>query len=146
MKQKFGSGVIVFHRDEDNHIQFLLVQGYGNYWGFPKGHAESNETHLQTALRELQEETQITEVHIIPELKYREAYVIKRRGGLSIYKKITYFVGEVTEKKAERLRSEIKQLAWFDLEYAKQLVVPDKKVILDKVYEYVTQQQHHEEG
>lgn len=138
MRQKFGSGVIVFHRGENNHIQFLLVQGYGNFWGFPKGHAESNETHIQTALRELQEETRIIDVNIVPDLTFKESYVIKRKRGPNIYKKITYFVGEVAEKKAQRLRSEIKQLAWFDLEYAKQLVVPDKKVILDKVYAYIT--------
>lgn len=140
MKQKFGSGVIIFHRNEHNHIQFLLVQGYGNFWGFPKGHPEPNETHLDTALRELKEETQIVEVTIIPELKYRESYVIKRKKGSSIHRKITYFVGEVTEKKAQRLRSEIKQLAWFDLEYAKQLVVPDKKAILDRVHLHITEQ------
>jgi 8-oxo-dGTP pyrophosphatase MutT (NUDIX family) len=137
MRQKFGSGVIIFHRNEHNHIQFLLVQGYGNYWGFPKGHAEHNETHIQTALRELKEETQITNVAIVPDLKFREEYVIERKRGPSIFKKITYFVGEVKKKKAQRLRSEIKQLAWFDIEFAKQLVVPEKKVILDKVYSQI---------
>ena len=145
MRQKFGSGVIVFHRDENNNIQFLLVQGYGNFWGFPKGHAENNETHIETALRELKEETQIIEIDILSDVKYRESYLIKRKRGPSIYKKITYFVGEVKEKRAQRLRSEIKQLAWFDLEYAKQLVVPDKKIILDKVYMSINDSLRHEE-
>ena len=138
MRNKSGSGVIVFHRDEKNHIQFLLVQGYGNYWGFPKGHVEANEKHIDTALRELREETQIVDIELIHGLKYKESYVIERKRGPNIYKKITYFVGEVSQKKAQRLRSEIKQLGWFDLEYAKQLVVPDKKEILEKVYAQIS--------
>ena len=32
---------------------FMLQHRYGNHWGFPKGHAETGETDLQAARREL---------------------------------------------------------------------------------------------
>lgn len=135
MKREHASGVVVFYRDETGEIQFLMVQGYGNYWGFPKGHLEHNETHIETALRELQEETGITEIDIIPDLKFHETYIIRKKIKTSIEKFNTYFVGEVKVKKADRQKSEIKQLGWFSLEFAKNLVVPDKKNILDQVHQ-----------
>ena len=134
MKRERSCGVIVFHQDTDGAIQFLLVQGYGNYWGFPKGRSESNETSLQTALRELQEETGIEDITMIDGVSFTEAYVIKKKRRPNISKSIVYFVAQVASKKTVRQRSEIKQLGWFGIEYAKQLVVPDKKEILDRVY------------
>jgi bis(5'-nucleosidyl)-tetraphosphatase len=139
MKREHASGVVVFYRDETGDIQFLIVQGYGNYWGFPKGHLEYNETHIETALRELQEETGITDIDIIPNLKFHETYIIRRKTKASIEKINTYFVGEVTVKKADRQKSEIKQLGWFSLEFAKSLVVPDKKDILEQVYKALSE-------
>ena len=65
MKREYASGVIVFHREKNGEIQFLMIQSYGNYWGFPKGRLELNETYYQTRVRELQEEQGITKVHII---------------------------------------------------------------------------------
>jgi bis(5'-nucleosidyl)-tetraphosphatase len=134
MKRERSYGVIVVHIDEAHHVQFLLVQGYGNYWGFPKGHTEPNETALETALRELQEETGITDIDILEGQYFDESYVIEKKKGSDIDKSVRYFVGKVSQKKARRQRSEIKQLGWFSLEHAKQLVVPDKKEILDRVY------------
>lgn len=133
MRKERSCGVIVFHRDHEGNVQFLLVQGYGNYWGFPKGRAEGNETSRDTALRELKEETGITSVHLLPHTRFKESYIIHKKRKTNVSKTITYFVGEVFSKDAKRQRSEIKQLAWFDLEHAKQRVVPDKKEILDKV-------------
>ncbi len=56
--------VIVFRKEED--FRFLLLwkkesEHYREVWEFPKGNAEKNETEKQTALRELQEETGLTE-------------------------------------------------------------------------------------
>ena len=37
----------------------LLVQQHQGFWGFPKGHVENGETEIQTAIREVKEETNI---------------------------------------------------------------------------------------
>ncbi len=137
MKREYSSGFVVFHREIDDHIKFLMVQGYANYWGFPKGHLETNETRLDTARRELQEETGIVEISIIDNVTFHEQYIIRRKQRPSIEKHVTYFIGEVATTFAERQKSEIKQLGWFDLDFAKSLVVPDRKIILDQAFSLV---------
>lgn len=56
---EISAGVIV---REDNGVEeptYLCVRAYSN-WDFPKGHVEGQETLLQAALRELEEETILT--------------------------------------------------------------------------------------
>lgn len=55
-------GVILVHKVKDKEPLFLLIKQIGNYWSFPKGHKEGKETSLETAKRELLEETGITQV------------------------------------------------------------------------------------
>ena len=51
-------GIVLFHSDD-----FLVIQHstesneVEGHWDFPKGHIENNETELETATRELHEET-----------------------------------------------------------------------------------------
>ena len=58
-------GVVLFNSD-----RFLLLQhnnevsGADGHWDFPKGHVESGEEEIDTALRELKEETNIEDVNI----------------------------------------------------------------------------------
>ena len=58
--QSFGA--VVVHRILSEEPLFLLVKQTGGYWSFPKGHRENNETAMETAKRELAEETGVTEV------------------------------------------------------------------------------------
>lgn len=68
-------GVIVF-RKQDN--KFLIVKNRtSQFWGFPKGHQEPNETTVETAIRELHEEAgiKIGEKDIIYHIKKRSWYL-----------------------------------------------------------------------
>lgn len=60
MKIEVTSGAVVY-RIVDQKIEYLLLQSMneGNFWGFPKGHVEAGEDLLQTAHREIREETQL---------------------------------------------------------------------------------------
>jgi 8-oxo-dGTP pyrophosphatase MutT (NUDIX family) len=53
-KFKKKAGGILKHKN-----RLLLVQSRGNKWGFPKGSLELNESVLDCALREVQEETSL---------------------------------------------------------------------------------------
>ena len=57
MKYEKSCGAIVYRKSRDR-IELLLIQNrYGGDWSFPKGHVEGEETEVQTALREVKEET-----------------------------------------------------------------------------------------
>jgi 8-oxo-dGTP pyrophosphatase MutT (NUDIX family) len=137
MRHEQSCGVIVVHSSENN-IRYLLIQGYGGYWGFPKGKQEPGETVKETALRELYEEVGISDIQLRLDLRFFESYVINRKRGPNIKKKIKYFVGMTHSMETTRQRSEVKQLGWFKLEDAKHLVVPKKRDFLDKVHHCLT--------
>ena len=67
-----SAGVVVLRWDR-NHYRYLLLRAY-NYWDFPKGVVEADETSLQGAIREVEEETSITELSFRWGHVYRETY------------------------------------------------------------------------
>ena len=68
MKEKSCGCIII-----DNN-KVLLVQQNQEFWGFPKGHVEGDETEEETALREVKEETNL-DVKILGNKKYKIEYV-----------------------------------------------------------------------
>lgn len=55
VKQCMRAGFVII--DKFNRI--LITQSYNNFWGFPKGTVEQNESLLETSIRETYEETGI---------------------------------------------------------------------------------------
>ena len=64
----------------NNHYQFLLIQHQGGHWGFPKGHAEAGESPVQSACREFEEETGITQYEVNEGVSLIEQYQFEVRG------------------------------------------------------------------
>ncbi|MDA1120666.1 MAG: NUDIX domain-containing protein [Bacteroidetes bacterium] len=56
--------------------QVVVVNQNGTSWSLPKGHLEANETPLQAAIREIEEECGITELQLIRELGMYQRYRI----------------------------------------------------------------------
>jgi ADP-ribose pyrophosphatase YjhB (NUDIX family) len=48
--------------------QVLVVNQYGSSWSFPRGHIEEGESALETALREIGEESGVTDLELVREL------------------------------------------------------------------------------
>lgn len=73
---------------------FLIQHNRSGYWGFPKGHAESNETPQEAAFRELKEETNLDLVHLLEKEPLMESYtfMLERR---RVFKQVYYFIAEV---------------------------------------------------
>ncbi len=60
--RKLSSGVVVVRRDvSTQQLLFLLLRAY-QYWDFPKGMQEPDETEFEAALREVKEETTIIDL------------------------------------------------------------------------------------
>lgn len=82
MKQK-ACGAVVFNKDK-----VLLVQRTEGFYEFPKGHVEKGETELQTAKREVKEETNI-KFKKINGFKHKIYY----KPIPTVHKEVVYFLG-----------------------------------------------------
>lgn len=75
----------------DQQWMVLLIKHKGSgHWGFPKGKAEPNESSLETARRELFEETGLEVDQILKDEPYLEHYSFNRQG-VTINKKVAYY-------------------------------------------------------
>lgn len=66
-KKENSAGGIVFFK-EDNNVKYLLELNKYGFWAFPKGHVEKGEKLLETATREIYEETGVAEIRPITKL------------------------------------------------------------------------------
>lgn len=83
-----AGGVVV--RDIEGVPHVLVIRDPYKKWGLPKGHTEEGETLQQTAVREVAEETGLTEVELGPELITIDW--IFRSNGERIHKFATFFL------------------------------------------------------
>jgi len=59
MMHEKSCGAIVYRKSHGN-IEILLIKHVNSgHWSFPKGHVEGSETEIETAKREIKEETAI---------------------------------------------------------------------------------------
>lgn len=88
-------GIIPIRRNNAGIWEVLIIQHrHSLHWSFPKGHAEENEDPLQTACRELSEETGLTFVRLLTPAPLIEHYHFVFRGSL-IFKTVSYFLALV---------------------------------------------------
>lgn len=97
MKQRTNpvraAGVLVLTRAEP--MRFLLMR-HSDRWDLPKGHCDGDETYMEAAIREMQEETGIAagqcefDPNFIFDLQYEVTY--RKTPGKIFQKKIRYFL------------------------------------------------------
>ncbi len=116
MLDEISAGILVF-RDESSR-KYLLLHYPAGHWDFPKGHIEEGETELETALRELEEETGIRESELELKEDFREEieYFYKKRSELA-HKKVIFLLGE-TKKEEIEISFEHQGFSWLPFEEA----------------------------
>lgn len=138
MKNDFSCGVIPY-RVINGQRQFLLIQHKAGHWAFPKGHPEKGETDLETARRELAEETGISDVEIDREHPFKEHYTFTKRDGTQVSKRVVYFLGQVAANQAIVLqKTEVSDHAWgSSSQTLKRMSFDEGRALLDEVLAYL---------
>ena len=124
MKKDKSCGCIVF-----NNGKILLVKHKKGHIGFPKGHPEENETEMETAIREVKEETNI-DVEIISNKGYKETYCPEE----GVIKDGIYFLARKVSGNDKPQEEEVAQIMWVDVEKAiDEITFEESKQILRDV-------------
>jgi 8-oxo-dGTP pyrophosphatase MutT (NUDIX family) len=123
-----SAGVVVV-RGEEAQRRYLLLRAYRN-WDFPKGMVEAGEDPLQAAIREVEEETSITD------LKFHWGYDYRETPPYARGKVARYYVAETMRSEIhlpvnpELGRPEHDEYLWVDQVVAQRLLVPRLQSIL----------------
>ena len=89
-------GIIPIFKDGTKYNILIVQNSKGGHWGLPKGTPENSELPMQTATRELQEETGIKEkdIQVQENPVFLERYSFEQNG--VVYDKTnTYYIGFV---------------------------------------------------
>jgi len=103
-------GVLPFRTVNEKREFLLVFESFSKCWSLPKGHMEAGETEVQTALRELFEETGLT-----AELDTSNSASIEYPIYDTARKQVVFFLGEVTGEPKVR-EGEIDRYKWVTAE------------------------------
>ena len=140
-KKDFSYGVIVFYKKSEQ-IEYLILKHKQGHWTFSKGHAEAGEKKSDTALRELCEETGITDIEFLrDESLLKEKYEYKNKKEQLVFKSVDYFIAEAKDKNVRIDGTEILDYKWCSFQFAlntitftesKNLLRKANKIVLNK--------------
>lgn len=127
-------GFVAF-RQVDGVNYYLIIKSLNGDVGFPKGHMEGSESEIQTAIRELKEETGQT-VEIIPDFRRQIEYPLPRVA--DTVKQTVYFLGRCLSDELYPQASEVKDARFLSYEEAMlALTFEDTKRILCDAEEFL---------
>jgi 8-oxo-dGTP pyrophosphatase MutT (NUDIX family) len=132
-------GIIPIH-ETDGGRRFLVVHQKKGHWGFPKGHADPGESPTQTALRELAEETGITDCEVLGDGLFIERYAFIDRKGRRVDKTVTFFLGRVGDPSVEVQPDEVQDHAWLPADRVRdRLTFPEARELFSRVLAHLEQ-------
>ena len=110
MLNEKSCGAIVYRKFHGNTEILLIKHINSGHWSFPKGHVEKGETEVETALREIKEETGI-DVIIDPTFRETVSYYPKK----DIQKVVVYFIGKAKNYDYVPQEEEIADIKWVEI-------------------------------
>lgn len=135
MLSEKSCGAVVFIR-KDASTNYLLLNYAAGHWDFVKGNVEPNESEKETVIRELKEETSITEAQFMDGFKETITYFYRRQG-LTIRKEVVFFLIEAYTDKVQ-LSFEHVGFVWVDYRHAlEKLTFKNAKDVLQKAHNFL---------
>ena len=111
MIEETSAGIVLFRKEGSKKL-FLLLHYPSGHWDFVKGKMEKGESTHQTAIREAQEETGITDITFVENFEEWIEYNFKYQGEL-VQKKVVFFLAE-TKTKEIKISHENSGYTWMD--------------------------------
>lgn len=110
MVNEKSCGAIVFRKFHGNTEILLIKHVNSGHWSFPKGHVENNETEIETAVREIKEETGI-DVIIDPTFRETVSYSPRK----DTQKVVVYFIAKAKNYDYVAQEEEIAEIRWVEI-------------------------------
>jgi len=141
MEVEKSVAVIIFRKEED--FRFLLLwkkasDHYREAWEFPKGNSDKGESEMQTAVRELQEETGLKENQLeFYDFHDKISFFYRREDQGLIRKEVSFLMARTTRNEIT-ISSEHDSFRWAPyLEAFDLLNQKNNKEILRKAYDFL---------
>ena len=127
-------GFIVY-KEENNENYYLIIKSHNGDVGFPKGHMESGESELQTAIRELKEETGM-DVDTIYDFRYQIEYPLPHVP--DAMKQTVYFLGKCASDDIIIQETEVASAEFVTYDKAiEKLTFEETKIMLKKANDII---------
>lgn len=154
MPKEKSAGAIIYRKESGNVYYLLLhypgINRKGGHWEFAKGHIENNEAEEAAAIREIKEETGISDVKILPGFKKYIKYFFKKNKKFAkkesgkpenksawIFKLVAFFIAETNAKEVS-LSSEHTEFLWLSFNEAyKKVTYKNSKELLKEANNFL---------
>lgn len=135
-KQERSAGGVVYRVASGQPVFLLIRDSYKN-WGFPKGHVEKDEAPEAAAVREVAEETGLTQLALQSELETIDWYF--KANGRLVHKTCAFFLIESPSGETCPQRTEgITACRWLSYADAARLVsYANARRVLEQAYEKI---------
>ena len=136
MIEETSAGIVLFRKEGSKKL-FLLLHYPSGHWDFVKGKMEQGESTHQTAVREAQEETGITDITFVENFEEWIEYNFKYQGEL-VQKKVVFFLAE-TKTKEIKISHEHSGYTWMDYNSSMEKTTFDNaKTVLTKAQKLIS--------
>ena len=133
MLDEKSCGALVYRKYHGNTEILLIKHINSGHWSFPKGHVEEGETEIETAMREIKEETGID---VIIDQSFREIVTYSPRR--DTHKEVVYFIAKAKNTDYTPQEDEIADIKWVEISRAGNvLAYENDKSIVNKAKNFI---------
>lgn len=133
MLHEKSCGGIVYRKYHGNTEILLIKHINSGHWSFPKGHVEQGETEIQTAKREIKEETGM-DVMVDPTFRELVTYSPKK----DTQKVVVYFIAKAKKGSPVPQENEIAEVKWVEIDVAaSMLAYNNDRCIVNKARKFI---------
>lgn len=138
MLREKSCGAVIFMK-QNEVTKYLLLNYAAGHWDFVKGNVEPNESEKQTVIRELKEETGISDAKFFEGFKETISYFYRRQG-MTVHKQVVFFLMESCTDKVEISFEHIGYI-WLDYKQVmEKLTFKNAKDVLQKAHDFLKKQ------